>query len=156
MTEAGWDDVLWSVDSAIRHFEAAAAMAEDGPLGAGDTTSYRNEMALMHAMQSGYTSFENALTRTLKLLDEDAPVGADWHRQLVERCSRPIQGTRPAILPREILPLARRLRSFRHWASHGYDEEFDRVEALASVAVAKRFAALIRPVFERFVAAIDP
>lgn len=104
MTEAGWDDVLWSVDSAIRHFEAAAAMSEDGPLGAGDATSYRNEMALMHAMQSGYTSFENALTRTLKLLDEDAPVGADRHRQLVERCGRPIQGTRPAILPREILP----------------------------------------------------
>ena len=155
MTDPRWEDVRWSIASAVRHFRAAVEIAES-PLGEGDTASYRNEMALMHAMQSGYTSFENALLRILKILDEEPPSGADWHKQLVERCARAMPGIRPAILTKAMLPAIRRLRSFRHWASHGYDEDFNASEALEAVAVAKGFADCLHSVFEQFIGVMDP
>lgn len=156
MTDPRWDDVLWSIDSAARHFGEAVSLFDEDKLGTQTREGYRAEMAFMHAMQSGYTSFENALTRTMTLLGEERPVGADWHRVLVERSSRAIPSLRPPILPESMLPLVRRVRSFRHWAAHGYDEPFDPEEAGKAVSAARQLIDLMRPTFESFARAVDP
>lgn len=155
MTDARWTDVLWSVDSATRHFREAVALFHEGQLGTGDRDARMREMALMHLMQSGYTSFENALLRILKLFDEEKPDGHDWHKQLVERCVRPIEGHRAAILPEELKPAARRLRGFRHWATHGYDDPFDRQEAELAIKAAERLSKELRPAIEAFIRQSD-
>lgn len=110
----------------------------------------------MHAMQSGYTSFEAALARTMALIGEERPVGPDWHKQLVERSASDVPGLRPAILPADILPLARKIRGFRHWAMHGYDEPFDPDEAAPTIEATRRLCPMLKPAFDRFAEAIDP
>lgn len=156
MNDTRWRDVLSSIESASRHFSLAVDIFGEDGIGGGDRRAYRDEMALMHAMQSGYTSFENALLGIMVMLGEEPPTGADWHKQLVDRAAQPIPGLRPAILPTAILPLLRRTRAFRHWATHGYGDPFDPSEASRAVEAAGSLVGALRPAFVAFAAAIDP
>lgn len=155
MNDARWTDVLMAVDSAVRHFTHAVRPFDEVSSVESDQDMYRSEMALMHAMQSGYTSFESALLRTIKLIGERPPVDEDWHKQLIERSARDLPGRRPAILPADLVPLTRRLRGFRHWAAHGYDDSFDPNEAARAVEAARQMLPLLRQTFETFISAID-
>jgi len=151
-----WEDVLWSVDSAVRHLRAACELFEAGRLTGRDRNAYRDVMALMHAMQSGYTSLENALLRAMDVLGEDRPSGPDWHKLVVDRSTRAIPGLRPAILSSEEATLAREVRKFRHWAMHAYDQDFEPRRAADAMDGARQLAEQLRPAFQAFIAAIDP
>ncbi len=76
-------------------------------------------MAFMPAVKSGHTSLKSALLRILDLLGEHAPSSHDWHADLIQRASRPIQGC-PAILPASVARAANEIRRFRHVAMRNY------------------------------------
>ena len=113
----------------------------------------------MHAMLSGYTSFEAAMKRLLALLGEPLPSGSDWHTALVQRIATADVGSRPAILDDAALVRAvsglRGFRGFRHVAAHAYDE-FDEDRAALAARDAETFLAEIDPALARFRAIIDP
>lgn len=156
MRDCRWEDVFWSVDSAERHFRAAHELFAAGRLTGRDREAYRDVMALMHAMQSGYTSLENALLRTMDVLGEDRPSGPDWHKLVVDRSTRAIPGLRPAILSREMAALSVEVRKFRHWAMHAYDQDFEPRRAAVAMDAARQLADELRPAFDAFIARIDP
>lgn len=155
MTDARWLDVLDAVDSAVRHFRGAGRIFAAGGFDPARPDGYRNLMALLHAMQSGYTSFETALVRTMDILGEEPPTGPDWYARLIDRSAVPVPGIRPAILAPGITRLAGKVRGFRHWAMHGYDSTFVPAEAESAVRSAVELASLARTSFEELIAAID-
>ncbi len=78
-------------------------------------------MALMHALQSAYTSLEGGLLRILEMLGEERPVGENWHAALIKRVAAALPGQRPAILGERLARAADETRRFRHPATHNYD-----------------------------------
>lgn len=156
MSDGRWQDVLASVESAERHLAEAVALFNEGGLEGRGREAYRRQMAFMHSMAAGYTSLEVALLRCLSILDEAKPSGDDWHAQLLQRVARPAPGLRPAILSADAVRLARKLKSFRHWSLHSYDDDFAPPEASIAVEATKLLLPQLRASFERFIAEIDP
>ena len=138
MSDARWNEVEEDVTDAILHFSMAVRMHEDND---GDQNSpseyaaYKDNMALMHAMQCGYTSFENAMLRILDMLQEQAPTGESWHKDLVSRVSKALND-RPAILDPRIAAAANTTRSFRNLAGRGY-RTFDVDRCAPAIAAAR-------------------
>ena len=122
MADARWLDVDTVVASSVRHFSGALELAKEGEFRLPDRDGYRAAMAFLHAMQSGHGSAEAALLRILAILNEKAPSGEDWQQVLIERCSRPVPGNRPAILPKAVAEDLHETRRFRHRAMHVYDD----------------------------------
>lgn len=150
-----WSDVGDDLASAKRHFGNAVHLFKSEQFRAGSAPDYLPEMAFLHAMQSGYTSFEAALKRVFALLDEKLPVGSGSHSALLRRANRPIEGSRPAILDETLFLAANELHRFRHVAIHTYDH-FDAVLAGAAVSAAETFLAEVDPAIAGFRAVIDP
>lgn len=155
MMAALWSDVLEDLASAKKHFGQAVEIFSRGKFDSGTQPDYLYQMAFLHAMQSGYTSFEAGLKRIFALLDEPLPVGSDSHAALLRRAGRPLEASRPAILDSALLLTADELRGFRHVAVHTYDH-FDADRAAAAVKAAQIFLAHIDPAISRFRAAVDP
>lgn len=155
MMAALWSDVFDDLASAKKHFQQAVAIFSEGALKTRSEPDYVHEMAFLHAMQSGYTSFETGLKRIFSLLDEALPVGRDSHAALLKRASRPLEASRPAILDPALFGAASELRGFRHVAMHTYDY-FDADRAAAAVKAAQTFLTHLDPAIARFRAAIDP
>lgn len=155
MMAALWSDVLDDLASAKKHLGQGVRIFAAGGFEAGKRPDYLNEMAFLHAMQSGYTSLEAGLKRIFALLDEELPVGTDSHAALLRRASRPLQEARPAILDTPLFLAADELRRFRHVAVHAYDH-FDAARAAAAVQAAAVFLAGIDPAIARFRAIVDP
>ena len=147
MSDARWFDVDDDLKSAGGHFSRAGEIFDRGGFSGTELPAYMARMALMQAMQTGYTSLEAALERILEILGEEKPTGANYHADLLRRVSREIPGNRPAILDGELAAAADEARRFRHVARKSYDS-FN-VEGAAS---AIRAAAVIRDGIE---AAID-
>lgn len=61
-----------------------------------------------------YTGMEKVLQKLVKHFDGEAPVGADWHIQLLRRAKYPNEGVRPAIISEETFRLLDILRGVRH------------------------------------------
>ena len=150
-----WSDIDDDLTSAKRHFGHAVRLFKSEQFKPGTAPDYLSEMAFLHAMQSGYTSFEAALKRLFGLLDEKLPVGSDSHAATLRRANRPIEGSRPAILDERLFLATNELRRFRHVAIHTYDY-FDAVLAGAAVKAAEAFLVEIDPAIARFRAVIDP
>ena len=150
-----WADIARDFRSAKRHYEQAAALFRSGRFEPGSTTEYYDEMALLHAMQSGYTSFEAGLKRLFTLIDERLPEGSDSHALLLLRARDPIEGLRPAIFDETLYRAADELRKFRHVAIHTYDY-FDRDKADLALRRVDVFLAGLDPAIARFRAVIDP
>jgi hypothetical protein len=79
-----------------------------------------------------YSGAERIFRLIALRVDEDMPVGADWHVQLLHRMATDIERVRPAVLDRET---ARRLEEylrFRHLFRHiyGFDLEWERCQDL--------------------------
>ena len=155
MMAALWSDVAQDIGSARHHFTQALAIVPDCRFDHEDVGPYIYVSAFMHAMQSGYTSFETGLRRIYAMLDEPLPVGSDWPAVMLRRAGKPLPGSRPAILDDVMVDAADELRRFRHVAMHVYDR-FDGHRALEAVKAAKIFVAEIGPAIDRFRAAIDP
>lgn len=157
MSDARWLDVADDAADAALHFRNAGALHAAGRYGGGDLDSYRDGMALMHALQAGHTSAEQALTRIFRILAEELPTGEDWHRKLIERASRANGKAhpRPAILSPAVAADLDETRRFRNRATRAYGR-FDAARVGPTLAAAARLATTFAADVERFEAAIDP
>ena len=151
-----WGDIDRDIASSRHHFEMGVALFAELREAAPGRDLYVRTMSFLHAMQSGYTSFEAGMKRLLAMLDEPLPKGAEWHKALVDRLSEPAPGSRPALLDEATLGRAvKGLLRFRHVAAHTYDD-FDEDRAALAVRDAETFLAGIGPALARFRAVIDP
>lgn len=154
MSDARWFEVDEDIAAAVEHFGRSVEMFSEGGFDDDSLSGYRSRMALMHAMQSGHTSMEAALVRTLKLLGEELPAGTDWHTDLIRRVAREVGG-RPAIFNAELSKAAGETRRFRHVAMKSYgsfDTELARPAVLAASFVVRNLPAAMAA----FKARIDP
>lgn len=157
MTSAIWRDVDADLDSMVLHFGNADELYRRGGLSERGFDDYFAVMALLHAMQSGYTSAEAALLRILSALREEAPTGSDWHQVLVRRLAAPMEGdfARPALLSPMLARALHEVRGFRHRAMHVYDD-FN-IELFAPAIEASRIVRHELPAQVReFRSTIDP
>lgn len=151
-----WNDVERDLASSRRHFTLAVEVFDELHDMLQSREQYVRTMGFLHAMQSGYTSFEAGIKRLLALLDEPLPTGSDLHKALLRRLEEPAPGSRPALIEEPALKRALRgLLAFRHVAAHVYDE-FDRDRAALAVKDARVFLAGIDPALARFRAIVDP
>jgi len=156
MSDARWVDVEDDLDQASRHFRHAGVLYRTGTFDR-SFEGERDSMALMHFLQSGYNCVEQAMLRLLAILAEDSPSGEGWHRGLVNRLARPMQGAhaRQAIVSPEIAVDLHEALSFRHRAIHNY-AGFDATAAAPAVAAAERLALSLQPAIAGFRALVDP
>ena len=150
-----WGFVLDSARSSERRFAAGLRLFEQGDF-SDDGEGYVRLMAFLHAMQSGHTSLEAALMRALRALDEERPGGERWHEALIDQCTAPVPGGRPAILPARLAELAHATRTFRHFATHSYDVMFDDGKARVAVDAARELGPQLTLAFDAFAHEIDP
>ena len=137
MSAAAWRDIEADLESMATHFRSAVAIHERNAYDAPGLDGYMASMAMLHAMQSGYTSAEAAMVRLLDLLEEDRPVGPDWHQVLIRRLSQPLEGelARPALLSEGLALAMQNARGFRHVAMHVYERiDVDRFPAAVEAA----------------------
>jgi hypothetical protein len=139
MSDARWLDVQDDLASAVEHFRRSVEIFERNGFTGDDLPAYMARMALMQALQSGYTSLEAALERILEILGEEKPTGANYHSDLLRRVSREIEGSRPAILSGSLAEAVDEARRFRHVARRAYDSF-----RLDGAANAIRSASIIR------------
>lgn len=154
MTDPRWFEINEDVAAACDHFRRSVALHAAGGFAGDSLESYRARMALMHAMQAAHTSLESALVRTLSLLGEPPPIGADWHADLIRRVARDVGG-RPRILPPELASAADETRRFRHIAMKAYGS-FDVTRARAALAAAEALAMGLEDAMQSFQSLIDP
>ena len=150
-----WGDIESDMSSTQRHLSNGVALFRLRGFGTGASPDEVDEMAFMHMMQSGYTSFEAGLKRILTPVGEELPQGSRSHADLLRRFRTSGVGARPALLDETLFRAATELRKFRHVAIHTYDYlDYDRAALL--VRDADVFLARIGPALARFRAAIDP
>jgi hypothetical protein len=155
VTSARWHDVRDELKTGVAHLDSACSMFDEFSLVGDDLRAYANRMALMHAMQSGYTSIEAGLDRILQLLGEERPQGADWHKALLRRVASPLAEARPAVLSEELYRKLDDLRRFRHVASPTYDT-FEPGQARPAVDAARYVVANLMTEVDAFQAQVDP
>ena len=87
-----------------------------------------------------YTGLERILAHVASTLDQGAPGGPDWHRELLRQMTTEIPGYRPRVLQVETAASIEEFLRFRHVVRHVYafQLEPERVE---------RLAARLRPAF---------
>jgi hypothetical protein len=155
VTDGRWFDVDADIRAAVEHFRRSVELDREGGFDAPGLEGYKTEMALMHSLQSGDTSLEGALSRILKMVGEDLPVGETWHADLIRRAAAPMPGGRPAILSRELAVAADETRRFRHIATHNYDN-FRYDAAGPTIRAAAVLAERLSKEISAFKARIDP
>lgn len=91
-------------------------------------------------LHHAYTALEAILERVLRLVDGVIPEGPASLVELLELATLEVEGLRPALLGVDARARLHELRSFRHFARHGYAVELDaaRLSALAATAAALR------------------
>lgn len=72
-----------------------------------------------------YTAAEALFERVSRGLDDSAPGGADWHRELVDQMAADLEPVRPAVIDEELRIWLHDLRRFRHFFRHAYAVELD-------------------------------
>src|SRR3954471_17118109 len=101
MSDDRWTDVDADLESAISQLGMARRTFQRGGFDSGDPdTAWERSNAFLHGMETGYTLLEKAVMRILDILGETCPSGDAWHKDLIDRVSRSMQGDkgRPAIL----------------------------------------------------------
>ena len=154
MSDARWTEVDDDVRSAVHHFSMAVTLHERLVPHEDEVDRYREGMAFMHAMESGHTSFENAMTRILGMLQEEKPSGESWHKDLVDRVSRALED-RPAVLDPETSRAAQETRAFRNLATRGYDT-FSNEKCEPAVAAARFLVGALPAAVANFRRLVDP
>lgn len=154
MTSTLWPAIERNFQSAGAHFSRAAQIHAMGGFSQPGIDGYIASMSFLHAMQSGHTSLENGLLRTLALLGEDRPRGEHWHMDLLDQACHPADGRGP-ILPQDVCRHAHVTRGFRNVAVRSY-EDFDPEQATSAVAAAKVLAGRLAECLHGFKLKIDP
>lgn len=160
MPNISWSEVFSDIEDAVGYFNFVGEYFESIEINdpeASELIKRRDEMVVMHAIQIGYTSLENAFKRILNVLGEPLPVGDSYHSDLIKRVSKVIDGSheRPAIISNETYKLADQLRRFRHVAVRSY-RGFSLDSCEDSVEAARLMAEVIHNEINVFVELIDP
>jgi hypothetical protein len=148
-----WIEIDRDTSSAVTHFSRAVHIADDPAFRADDLAGYTVRTAFMHAMQSGHTSLESALTRILRLPGEEPPSGESWHADPIQRVALTLTD-RPAILPPDLGEAADETRQFRNHAVRAYDN-FRPDRASSAIQDAESLAAGLIAAVTTFRQAID-
>ena len=154
MSDARWIEIEGDFRAACTHFAGAVELFDAGGFDETGLSGYRTSMAFLHAMQSGHTSLEAGLLRILNLLGEERPQGEFWHRDLLRRVCRPVEG-RDAILPPDLCDHADETRRFRNVATRNYDN-FQISMADPAVDAARFLAAHLLDCLSEFKTRINP
>jgi hypothetical protein len=77
------------------------------------------------ALHGWYTGIETALERIARAVDQRAPAGETWHRDLLSQCMTEVPSVRPQVLPRELERDLVELLEFRHFFRHAYGVNLD-------------------------------
>lgn len=102
--------------------------------GPGEAPAEETVYALGLLLHHVYTALETIMERIARQIDGDVPAGPEWHRELLRRMFLDVPGVRPAVFPRELLPVLDELRRFRHVVRHLYGAalEWERLAPLAA------------------------
>ena len=155
MTSARWHDVRDELGTGIAHLENACRLFDAFGMDGEDLRAYANRMALMHAMQAGYTSIETGLDRVLHLLGEERPQGPDRHKALLRRLASQLPEDRPAVISFELYRKLDDLRRFRHVAAQTYDT-FELGQARPAIEAGRYVVANLMREIDAFRLKIDP
>lgn len=94
--------------------------------------------AIALTMQSFYAGTERIFYEIAKVVDQDVPASADWHRQLLEQMCVTIPTVRPAVIAEATLVDLDELRRFRHVvrSNYAYNLQSERVLQLTETLFA--------------------
>jgi hypothetical protein len=159
MSDHRWTDVDADLDSAITQLTMALRTFDRGGFDSIDPdVAWERSNAFLHGMESGYTLIEKAVKRVLDILAETSPSGDAWHKDLIDRVSRPMQGGkgRPAIFDADLRSDLLELMRMRHRARNAIYDDFDASKAGPSVEAAKRVLSRLRDAIAGFKKIVDP
>ena len=72
-----------------------------------------------------YGGAEGICQHVAKEIDRRVPVGANWHRDLLDQMTQPLTKTRPAVVQPETAALLEKYRAFRHIFRNIYGPKLD-------------------------------
>jgi hypothetical protein len=75
-----------------------------------------------------YNGAEGICQHVAKEIDRRTPVGANWHRDLIEQMAQPFTKTRPAVIQTETAALLEKYRAFRHIFRNIYGPKLDWIQ----------------------------
>jgi hypothetical protein len=80
-----------------------------------------------------YTGVEKIFRRIGAKIDQDLPVGEDWHIQLLQRMAAPVEGIRPQVIDKKLETELEEYLRFRHLFRniYGFGLKWDRCRPLA-------------------------
>lgn len=90
-----------------------------------DSFELRAIGSILHDVYSGA---EGICQHVAKEIDRQLPVGANWHRELIEQMAQPLTKTRPAVIQAETAALLEKYRAFRHVFRNIYGPKLDWVQ----------------------------
>ncbi len=152
MTPPSWTDVVADLDMAQRQSERAFAGAALLDARSG-LDREAHELAIGKHLHDAYCAAERALERVVDMVDGSLPVGRSYHRDLLRRAARPVEGLRPAIIGAETEVALEALLGFRHVFRHVY-EEFDYGKAAPNLALAATAIPRLRAEITAFAATL--
>jgi len=87
-----------------------------------DTFELRALGSILHDL---YNGAESICRMIAKEIDQQLPVGANWHKDLLDQMAQPVPKTRPAILKPQTVSSLETYRSFRHVVRNIYGFRLD-------------------------------
>ena len=86
---------------------------------------YKDRAAMGAFLHNFYNGIENVLKRIAEEIDQSVPSGSEWHRALLRRMAKGVEGLRPAVLKAETVEKLLPYLGFRHFFRHSYTFEID-------------------------------
>jgi hypothetical protein len=93
------------------------------------------EFAIGKHLHDAYSAAEKAIERLVEMVDGTLPAGRSFHRDLIRRAARPVEGLRAAMIGPETEEALLRLVAYRHAFRHVYGG-FDYALAAPNVPLA--------------------
>ena len=87
-----------------------------------DSFELRAIGSILHDVYSGA---EGICQHIAKEIDRQVPVGANWHRDLIDQMAQPLAKTRPAVIQAETAASLEKYRAFRHVFRNIYGPKLD-------------------------------
>jgi hypothetical protein len=159
MSDSRWSDVDADIDQALLHLGMAVEIFEAGGFDVPGREGYKSTSAFKQGMDAGYTAVERAIESILGILSEEPPSGrVDYHKALLDRVTRPLQGehARPAIFDDAFKQDLLEALRMRHRVRHSSYDEFVPHKAEPSVDAARKIIARLRAAVTEFKKKIDP
>lgn len=119
MTRRAWSDVADDLATAVAQAERAARKHATLSGLHGDERE-NTELAIGKHLHDAYSAGEKALERVIELVDGELPPGRSFHRDLIQRATRPQDGVRGAIISEDTAAALLQLVAFRHVFRHVY------------------------------------